>query len=194
MTGVFGGEQVMELAALAPNAGIDEMREYLLRLHQVVRAREPVAAGDPLSKFVIRGELVDLGLVGYESGEAGTGNATITISSTVISGSSGSSGAADLEVVDATGTAVDLVVGQIKRCTNVATVTATLPSIAGLKRGSVCGVYCTNGLTDNLVDRNGARIASVEQNLTLNDPRWLVLFQLADAAEGWALALWRITL
>lgn len=190
MSITFGGEQVSELSAPSPSASLDELRDYILRLHNVIRAREPVAAGDPLSKFVIRGELVELGLVGYESGETGAGNSSISISATFTPSRTNSSVSTFLTVVDDAGTAVDLVVGQLRRCTNVAAVTATLPSTTGLARGSICGVFCTNSLATNEVDRNGAKIAGATNNLVLNPRGFVVVFQFLGDDEGWAVALW----
>lgn len=190
MSITFGGEQVSELPNPSPSATLDELRDYILRLHHVIRAREPVAAGDPLSKFVIRGELVELGLVGYEAGETGAGNSSISVSTTFTTGGTSSSVSTFLTVVDDAGTAVDLVVGQLRRCTNVAAVTATLPSTVGLGRGSICGVFCTNALTTNEVDRNGAKIAGATNNLVLNPRGFVVVFQFLGDDEGWAVALW----
>lgn len=194
MSITFGGEQVSELSAPSPSASLDELRDYILRLHSVIRAREPVAAGDPLSKFVIRGELVEVGLLGYEAGETGANNASVSIASgiAVSSGSGGSGGSAStsIVVVDDPRTSVPLVVNQIRRCTNVAAVTATLPSTSGLARGSVCGVFCTNSLTTNEVDRNGAKIAGATNNLVLNPRGFVAVFQFLGNDEGWAVALW----
>lgn len=56
-------DQIYEQAPLAPDAGIDEIREYLRNAHQWIRTREPVGEGSKYLKFMTYGAAERIGLI-----------------------------------------------------------------------------------------------------------------------------------
>lgn len=72
----------------------------------------------------------------------------------------------DAEVVTHTGTTPTLIVGSLNICTNVAAVTATVP--AAMAAGECFSVLFTNGLTTNVLNRNGQNIGGLAENMNVN--------------------------
>lgn len=70
------------------------------------------------------------------------------------------------EIVTHTGTTPTLVVGSLNVCTNVAAVTATVP--ASMAAGECVSVLFTNGLTTNVLNRNGQNIGGLAENMNVN--------------------------
>jgi hypothetical protein len=64
-------DQISDLPALSPTSSLDDLRDFLLRLQQWHRTREPVASGFSPYKFVTKADLVNLGLVSLDAGLAG---------------------------------------------------------------------------------------------------------------------------
>lgn len=69
--------------------------------------------------------------------------------------------------------------------TNVAATTVTLP--ASPAAGATVYVTVANGLTTNVVARNGSNIQSLAEDLTLNSANAAVQLRYADATRGWVL-------
>ena len=64
-------DQVTTPARLSHDAGPAEMREYLLRLDTWLQAREPVADGSALTKFITGEAMVNSGLLSFRTGVSG---------------------------------------------------------------------------------------------------------------------------
>ena len=64
-------DQVTTPARLSHDAGPAEMREYLLRLDTWLQAREPVADGSALTKFITGEAMVNSGLLSFRTGASG---------------------------------------------------------------------------------------------------------------------------
>lgn len=69
--------------------------------------------------------------------------------------------------------------------TNVAATTVTLP--ASPAAGATVYVTVANGLTTNVVARNGSNIQSLAEDMTLNAAYAAVQLRYADATRGWVL-------
>jgi hypothetical protein len=63
-------DQVSTPVRISPDAGLDEMRNYLRQLHDWLESREPVAAGSELTKFVPFEALTGAGLLAYSTGSS----------------------------------------------------------------------------------------------------------------------------
>jgi hypothetical protein len=69
--------------------------------------------------------------------------------------------------------------------TNVAATTVTLP--ASPAAGATVYVTVANGLTTNVVARNGSNIQSLAEDMTLDSPYASAQLRYADATRGWVL-------
>lgn len=104
------------------------------------------------------------------------GSGSITISSTV--------GQPTVNVV--TGTSQIAVSGNQYYLTNVAATTVTLPSSPSA--GDTVWVTVGNGLTTNVVNRNGSPIQGLAENLELNWPYASVQLRYINGTAGWVLS------
>jgi hypothetical protein len=104
------------------------------------------------------------------------GSGSITISSTF--------GQPVVNVV--TGTSQIAVTGNQYYLTNVATTTVTLPSSPSA--GDTVWVTVGNGLTTNVVDRNGNPIQGLTEDLVLNWPYASVQLRYINGTAGWVLS------
>ena len=85
-----------------------------------------------------------------------------------------------------TGTSQIAVTGNQYYLTNVATTTVTLPSSPSA--GDTVWVTVGNGLTTNVVDRNGSPIQGLAENLVLNWPYASVQLRYINGTAGWVLS------
>lgn len=102
------------------------------------------------------------------------GSGSITISNTA-------AGTPTLNVV--TGTTQAATAGNHYVLTNVAATTVTLPATPSA--GDVVWVTVGNGLTTNVVARNGNNIQSLAENLTLDAPYAAVQMRYINSTIGW---------
>ncbi len=102
------------------------------------------------------------------------GAGSITISSSVTT-------APTLNIV--TGTSQAAVAGNHYVLTNVAATTVTLPATP--TAGDILWVTVGNGLTTNVVARNGSNIQSLAEDLTLNAAYAAVQMRYIDSTIGW---------
>jgi hypothetical protein len=84
-----------------------------------------------------------------------------------------------------TGTTQTATAGNQYVLTNVAATTVTLP--ASPSAGDTVYVTVANSLTTNVVARNGNKIMSLSEDLTLNAPYAAAQLRYADATRGWVL-------
>lgn len=87
---------------------------------------------------------------------------------------------------DAT-TSLTAVAGKGYICTNGSAVTLTLP--ASPSAGDTVGVVFTNGLTTNVISRNGSPICSTAENMTVNanTSTMVLVLTYVDSTRGWVL-------
>ena len=113
---------------------------------------------------------------------AGTGiNITNGAGSITIGLTSSALGLPTLNVVS--GTSQVAASGNQYVLTNVATTTLTLPSSPAV--GDTVWVTVGNGLTTNVVARNGTNIQGLAEDLTLNWPYAAVQLRYSDPTNGW---------
>ncbi len=101
------------------------------------------------------------------------GSGTITITNTA--------SALPLNIV--TGTTQAATAGNQYVLTNVAATTVTLPATPAA--GDIIWVTVGNGLTTNIVARNGSNIQSIAQDLTLDAPYAAVQMRYINSTIGW---------
>ena len=111
---------------------------------------------------------------------AGTG-ITITNGTGSITITNTASGTPTLNIV--TGTSEAAVTGNHYVLTNVAATTVTLPATPAA--GDLVWVTVGNGLTTNVVARNGSNIQSLAENLTLNAVYAAVQMRYINSTIGW---------
>lgn len=112
-----------------------------------------------------------------------TAGAGITITNGAGSITIASSALPAMNVV--TGTSQTATAGNQYVLTNAAATTVTLP--ASPTAGDTIYVTVANSLTTNVVARNGNKIMSLSEDLTLNAPYAAVQLRYADATRGWVL-------
>lgn len=118
---------------------------------------------------------------GYVSGYSGTIG---TSGYSGITGSSGYSGLANLPtLVVVSGTSQSASANNHYVLTNVAATTVTLP--ASPSAGDLIWVTVGNGLTTNVVARNGNKIQSISEDLTLNATYAAVQLRYINSTIGW---------
>jgi hypothetical protein len=144
----------------------------------------PVANGGTGQTTYTNGQL----LIGNTTGNTLT-KATLTAGSNVtITNGTGSitiaaAGLPTMNVVS--GTTQSATAGNQYVLTNVAATTVTLP--ASPSAGDTVYVTVANSLTTNIVARNGNKIMSLSEDLTLNTPYASAQLRYADATRGWVL-------
>lgn len=79
-------DEVLLPAFLAPNATPEEVRDTLQRLLVWAAAREPLADGPSLAKFITNQTLVDRGLVDYSPGAGGDSYTAVPVTAAATSG------------------------------------------------------------------------------------------------------------
>lgn len=89
------------------------------------------------------------------------------------------------DVTTVTGTTGTAVAGYINVCTNGSAVTMTLP--ASPEAGDLCGFVFTNGLTTNVLARNGQPIQTTAADETLSSyaAGTVTAWRYVDATRGW---------
>jgi hypothetical protein len=94
--------------------------------------------------------------------------------------------AAGLPVMNVvSGTTQTAVAGNQYVLTNAAATTVTLPSSPSA--GDTVYVTVANGLTTNVVARNGSNIQGLAEDLTLNAPYASAQLRFSNSTEGWVL-------
>lgn len=83
----FESDQLSDLPLLTPTAGLDEIREHIMRMDLWRRTREPVADGGVLAKFVRFRDLVEHNLLEYSAGLLNAGNDFFQADEVVTAGS-----------------------------------------------------------------------------------------------------------
>ncbi len=89
-------------------------------------------------------------------------------------------------LVVVTGTTATALVNEHLVLTNAAATTVTLP--ASPSAGTQVWVTVANGRTDNAVNRNGANIMALAENMTIDSEYATVRLRYINTALGWVLA------
>jgi hypothetical protein len=161
-----GSEQVVDLPPLSPYADLDEIRLHLIRMQQWLRAREPIAAGSVLTKFVTNGALVARGLLEFSGETEGGGNAGFSPDGGLTAAAGIAGADAPIVVITSTGQIfVDPADGGSITPASV-TLTATTANVPGptyewLVDGVVDGASITNTYTLNSFAPGPAKIIRV---------------------------------
>ena len=89
------------------------------------------------------------------------------------------------DVSTITATTGNAVAGYTHVCTNGSATTITLP--ASPEAGDVVGFVFTNGLTTNVLSRNGSNIESAASNKTLSSyaANTITVWRYVDSTRGW---------
>jgi hypothetical protein len=95
----------------------------------------------------------------------------------------GASAAVGLTYSDQSGTSANIINGQHMGLSNVAATTITLP--AAPTAGNTVAITPLNGLTTNVIARNGLNITGLAEDMTLNDPYETVTLRYTNVAQGW---------
>jgi hypothetical protein len=117
------------------------------------------------------------------AGNSSTNAATTAFVATAVSGVTASGTAPALTIV--TGTSESASSGQHIIITNVATTTVTLP--ASPSAGDLIWITVGNGLTTNVVARNGLKIMSTAADMTLDSAYASVQLRYINTTIGWSI-------
>jgi hypothetical protein len=185
LSGVSLTTQVTGTLPIA-NGGTGSTSTTYCNLASNVTGTLPVANGGTGQTTYTNGQL----LIGNTTGNTLT-KATLTAGSGIsITNGTGSitiassvSGLPTMNVVS--GTTQSATAGNQYVLTNVAATTVTLP--ASPSAGDTVYVTVANNLTTNVVARNGNKIMSLSEDLTLNAPYAAAQLRYADATRGWVL-------
>lgn len=121
----------------------------------------------------------------FKTGSAGVTAMTISASQ-VVSFVNPPTGIAGLPPVTVTAsTSITAVAGNHYVLTAVTTATVTLPASPTIS--DTVWITVANGLTTNVVARNGKNIQGIAEDMTLNSPYAAAQLRFSDNTEGWIL-------
>lgn len=98
---------------------------------------------------------------------------------------SAASGALGLTAVVVTGTSQAATAGNLYILQNVATTTVTLP--VAPSNGHVVGVLVANGISTNIIARNGKNIQNIAEDLTIDSDYATVILRYIDSTTQWSI-------
>lgn len=107
--------------------------------------------------------------------------ATTAFVSAAVAGVTGSTDALTLSVSNSA--SVSLVAGQHDCATYSGAVTWTLPASPSV--GQRCGIMVGNGLTTNVVARNGSNIMGLAEDMTVDNVNASIVFRYVSVSLGW---------
>lgn len=178
-----------------PSTGIKDAAVTSTQMASTIALAGNITGANLISNAAISVTSGGTGQISYTNGQLLIGNTTsggldkttltagngVTITNGVGSITIAAAGLPTMNIVS--GTTQAAVAGNHYVLTNVAATTVTLP--ASPNAGDVVWVSVGNGLTTNVIARNGQNIQRLAQDMTLDTPYAAVQLRYVNATIGW---------